>query len=43
MESVRKLEKHYSIFIDGNKKFQKIRDLAFWELQEQHRLLSASA
>lgn len=34
MESVRKLEKHYSIFIDGNKKFQKIRDLAFWELQE---------
>lgn len=33
MESVRKLEKHCSIFIDGNKKFQKIRDLAFWELQ----------
>ena len=34
MESVRKLEKHYSIYIDGNKKSQKIRDLAFWELQE---------
>jgi len=33
MESVRKLEKHCSIFIDGNKRFQKIRDLAFWELQ----------
>lgn len=39
MESVRKLEKHYSIFIDGNKKFQKIRDLAFWELQEQHKII----
>jgi len=36
MENVRKLEKHYSIFIDGNKKFQKIRDLAFWELQERN-------
>lgn len=36
MESVRKLEKHYSIFIDGNKKFQKIRDLAFWELQGKY-------
>ncbi len=35
MESVRKLEKHFSIFIDGSKKFQKIRDLAFWELQGQ--------
>lgn len=34
MESVRKLEKHCSIFVDGNKKFQKIRDLAFWELQK---------
>jgi DNA phosphorothioation-dependent restriction protein DptH len=33
MESIRKLEKHYSLFIDGNKNFQKIRDLAFWELQ----------
>jgi DNA phosphorothioation-dependent restriction protein DptH len=32
MESVRKLEKHYSLFIDGSKHFQKIRDLAFWEL-----------
>jgi len=39
MESVRKLEKHCSIFIDGNKKFQKIRDLAFWELQERHQII----
>ncbi len=39
MESVRKLEKHCSIFVDGNKKFQKIRDLAFWELQEQHQIV----
>lgn len=36
MESVRKLEKHCSIFIDGNKQLQKIRDLAFWELQERY-------
>ncbi|WP_428827023.1 DNA phosphorothioation-dependent restriction protein DptH [Azonexus sp. IMCC34842] len=35
MESVRKLEKHCSIFIDGNKRFQKIRDFAFWELLER--------
>jgi DNA phosphorothioation-dependent restriction protein DptH len=34
MESIRKLEKHYSIFIDGNKHFQKIRDKAFWELKQ---------
>lgn len=39
MESIRKLEKHYSIFIDGNKKLRKIRDLAFWELQEQHKTI----
>lgn len=39
MENVRKLEKHYSIFIDGNKRFQKIRDFAFWELQKQHKII----
>lgn len=32
METIRKLDKHYSLYIDGDKKVQKIRDLAFWEL-----------
>lgn len=32
MESIRKLEKHFSLYIDGDKRFQKIRDKAFWEL-----------
>lgn len=32
MESIRKLDKHYSLYIDGDKKVQKIKDKAFWEL-----------
>jgi DNA phosphorothioation-dependent restriction protein DptH len=32
MEQVRTLEKHYSIYVDGDKKMIKMRDLAFWEL-----------
>ena len=32
MESIRKLEKHYSLYIDGEKKVVKMRDKAFWEL-----------
>lgn len=32
MEQIRKLEKHYSIYVDGDKKMTKMRDLAFWEL-----------
>ena len=26
------LEKHHSLYVDGNKNIRKIRDLAFWEL-----------
>lgn len=32
MEQIRKLEKHYSVYVDGNKNMIKMRDLAFWEL-----------
>jgi len=32
METIRKLEKHYSLYIDGDKKLTKMRDKAFWEL-----------
>ena len=33
MEQIRKLEKHFSIYVDGNKNMTKMRDLAFWELK----------
>jgi DNA phosphorothioation-dependent restriction protein DptH len=32
METIRKLEKHYSLYIDGEKKLTKMRDKAFWEI-----------
>lgn len=32
METINKLEKHNSLYIDGAKKLQKMRDRAFWEL-----------
>ncbi len=32
METIRKLEKHYSLHIDGEKKLTKMRDRAFWEI-----------
>lgn len=32
MSEVRELPKHYSFYVDGNKKITKMRDLAFWEL-----------
>jgi DNA phosphorothioation-dependent restriction protein DptH len=32
MGQIRKLEKHYSLCVDGKKKVKKIKDLAFWEL-----------
>ncbi|MDY0977714.1 DNA phosphorothioation-dependent restriction protein DptH [Massilia sp. CFBP9012] len=32
MEAIRRLEKHYSLFIDGEKRIQKMRDSTFWEL-----------
>ena len=34
METIRKLDKHYSLYIDGNKQVKKMRDRAFWELKE---------
>jgi len=32
MTKIRKLEKHFSIYVDGNKNMTKMRDLAFFEL-----------
>lgn len=32
MEAIRRLDKHYSLYIDGEKKIRKMRDKAFWEL-----------
>ena len=32
METIRRLEKHYSLYIDGDKLVRKMRDKAFWEL-----------
>jgi DNA phosphorothioation-dependent restriction protein DptH len=32
MEAIRRLDKHYSLFIDGEKQIRKMRDKAFWEL-----------
>ncbi|AJR09782.1 DNA phosphorothioation-dependent restriction protein DptH [Photobacterium gaetbulicola] len=33
METINKLDKHYSLYIDGAKKIVKMRDRAFWELE----------
>ena len=33
MDIINKLEKHFSLYIDGAKKVVKMRDVAFWELQ----------
>lgn len=32
MSSIRGLEKHHSLYVDGDKKIVKIKDMAFWEL-----------
>jgi DNA phosphorothioation-dependent restriction protein DptH len=32
MNTIRKLDKHYSLYVNGDKKISKIRDKAFWEL-----------
>tara|TARA_R110002072_G_scaffold8726_3_gene43719 strand:- start:11935 stop:17082 length:5148 start_codon:yes stop_codon:yes gene_type:complete len=32
MKSIRELDKHYSLYVDGDKKISKIKDKAFWEL-----------
>jgi DNA phosphorothioation-dependent restriction protein DptH len=36
METIRKLEKHYSLYIDGKKTLTKMRDKAFWELKNDN-------
>ncbi len=32
MKSIRELEKHHSLHVDGDKRITKIKDKAFWEL-----------
>ena len=32
MNAIRGLDKHYSLYVDGDKKVQKIKDKAFWEI-----------
>lgn len=32
MQQIRQLDKHYSLYVDGEKKVSKIKDKAFWEL-----------
>ena len=32
MKSIRGLDKHYSLYVNGDKKITKIKDKAFWEL-----------
>ncbi len=35
METIRKLDKHFSLYIDGEKQVSKMRDRAFWELFDE--------
>ena len=35
MNGIRELEKHQSLYVDGEKHIKKIRDLAFWELVQR--------
>lgn len=32
MQKIRELDKHYSLYVDGDKKITKMKDLAFWEI-----------
>ncbi|MDP3266165.1 MAG: DNA phosphorothioation-dependent restriction protein DptH [Sulfuricurvum sp.] len=34
MDQIRQLEEHFSIYVDGKKNMNKMRDLAFWELEK---------
>lgn len=36
MEEIRKLEKHYSVYVDGSKNMTKMRDLVFWQLFKEN-------
>ena len=39
MGQIRQLEKHYSLYVDGNKSVKKMRDKAFWELNNDKVIL----
>jgi DNA phosphorothioation-dependent restriction protein DptH len=32
MQKIRELDKHYSLYVDGDKKITKMKDLAFWQI-----------
>jgi DNA phosphorothioation-dependent restriction protein DptH len=32
MQQIREVDKHYSLYVDGDKKVSKIENLAFWQL-----------
>jgi DNA phosphorothioation-dependent restriction protein DptH len=34
MQKIRELDKHYSLYVDGDKKITKMKDLAFWQLKK---------
>lgn len=34
MGQIRQLEKHFSLYVDGDKRVKKMRDRAFWELDK---------
>ncbi|MEB2757800.1 DNA phosphorothioation-dependent restriction protein DptH [Citrobacter freundii] len=37
MGTIRQLEKHYSLYIDGSKHVTKLRDKAFWEIMKESK------
>lgn len=37
MEEIRKLKKHTSLYVDGDKKIRRIKDKAFWELIDENK------
>ncbi len=39
MGQIRQLEKHYSLYVDGDKQVRKMRDYAFWELMKTEGIL----
>ena len=41
MNQIRTLEKHFSIYVDGDKTMITMRDLAFWELNKINDYMEA--
>lgn len=37
MGQIRQLEKHFSLYVDGDKRVSKMRDSAFWELMKDKK------